>query len=122
MLVFTLSMRVKTAFDSFLYTYQIAYFMGYLKYKIMYLFFFFFFFFFFFCHICSIWEFPGQGSNPSCSCVLCHSCGNTRSLAHHARLGIEPMPLQRQGWILNLLIHILCVCFKMKQLGILRIS
>ena len=36
------------------------------------------FFFFFGCtmHV----KFLGQGSNPSQSCALCHSCGNTRSL------------------------------------------
>ena len=35
-------------------------------------------------------EFPGQGSDPSCSCNLSHSCGNTRSLTHCARPGIKP--------------------------------
>ena len=28
----------------------------------------------------SIWKIPGQGSNLSCGCNLCHSCSNTRSL------------------------------------------
>ena len=27
-----------------------------------------------------MWRFLGPGSNPFCSCVLCHNCGNTRSL------------------------------------------
>ena len=38
--------------------------------------------------IYGIWKFPGQGSNLSHSCSLCHSCGNTGSLAHCAVLGI----------------------------------
>ena len=35
-------------------------------------------------------EFPGQGSDPSHSCDLSCSCGNTRSLNHCAGLGIKP--------------------------------
>ena len=35
-------------------------------------------------------EFPGQGSDPSRSCYLSHSCGNAGSLTYCARLGIEP--------------------------------
>ena len=36
-------------------------------------------------------EFPGQGSNVSRRCDLCHSCGNAGSLIHCAGLGrIEP--------------------------------
>ena len=35
-------------------------------------------------------EFPGQGSDPSCSCHLSRSCGNAGSLTHCARLGNEP--------------------------------
>ena len=37
-------------------------------------------------------DFPGQGSDPSHSCHLSHSYGNTRSLTHCARPGIEPVP------------------------------
>ena len=29
-----------------------------------------------------IWKFPGQGSNLSYSCSLCHSCSNAGSLTH----------------------------------------
>ena len=37
-------------------------------------------------------EFPGQRSDPSHSCNLCHSCGNARSTGVHcARSGIKPM-------------------------------
>ena len=60
---------------------------------------------------CSIWKFPIQGLNTSCSCDLRHSRGNARSLTHCTRLGIEPVPqqqpelLQKQHWILNLLCH-----------------
>ena len=32
-----------------------------------------------------IWKFPGQGSNLSHSCDLCHSCSNTGSLTHWAQ-------------------------------------
>ena len=35
-------------------------------------------------------EFPGQGSDPSCSCDLSCSRGHTRSLTHCAGRGIEP--------------------------------
>ena len=35
-------------------------------------------------------EFSGQGSDPSCSCNLNHSCGKPGALTHCARLGIEP--------------------------------
>ena len=48
-------------------------------------------FFLFFGHPCDIWKFPGQGSNPSWSCNLCHSCINAGSPAHCTRLGIEPV-------------------------------
>ena len=34
-------------------------------------------------------EFPGQESDPSCSCDLSHSCNNTRSLTHCARPRIK---------------------------------
>ena len=33
---------------------------------------------------------PGQGSDPSYSCNLSHSCGNAGSLTHCAGLGMEP--------------------------------
>ena len=39
---------------------------------------------FFFSCTCGIWKFPGQGSNPSHGCDLCHNYGNTRSLTHFA--------------------------------------
>ena len=32
--------------------------------------------------IYGIWKFPGQESNPSHSCDLCHSCSNAGSLSH----------------------------------------
>lgn len=35
-------------------------------------------------------EFLDQGSDPTHSCDLSHSCGNTRSLTHCARLRFEP--------------------------------
>ena len=35
-------------------------------------------------------EFPGQGSDLSCSCDLCHSCSNMGSLTYCAGPGIEP--------------------------------
>ena len=50
-------------------------------------------------------KFPGQGLNMSHSCYICHRCSNATSLTHCAKLGIEPMLLQRQQWILNLLHH-----------------
>ena len=36
-------------------------------------------------------EFPGQGSDLSCSCDLYHSWGNTGSLTHCAGLGMKPV-------------------------------
>ena len=53
--------------------------------------------FFFFLNGCTrgIWKFPGKGLNPSLSCDLCLICDKMGSLMHCARLGIEPMPLQR---------------------------
>ena len=36
-------------------------------------------------------EFPGQGSDLRCSCDLCRSCSNARSLTHCSGLGIEPV-------------------------------
>ena len=37
-------------------------------------------------------ELPGQGSDPSHSCNLSHSCGNPRSFTSCAGPGIEPVP------------------------------
>ena len=37
-----------------------------------------------------IWKFPGQGSNPTWSCNLCHSYSNAKSLNHCAKLGMKP--------------------------------
>ena len=36
-------------------------------------------------------EFPGQGSDPRCSCDLCCSCGNARSITHCLGLRIKPV-------------------------------
>ena len=72
---------------------------------------FFFFFFSFYSHTCGICSFPGQGSNWSCSCqpmpqpqqhqiwassvTYTTACGNTRSLTHRERPGLEPASSQR---------------------------
>ena len=45
-------------------------------------------------------KFPSQGSNLSCSCDLCHSCTNARSLTHCTRPGIKP-ELQQQPELLQ---------------------
>ena len=50
-------------------------------------------------------KFPGQGSDLSWGFNLCHSYGNTGSLTYCARLGIEPVPPQRQRQIVNPLRH-----------------
>uniref|UniRef100_A0A8D1CN13 Uncharacterized protein n=1 Tax=Sus scrofa TaxID=9823 RepID=A0A8D1CN13_PIG len=42
----------------------------------------------------SIWKYPGQELNPSCSCNLHCSCGNTRTLTHCTRPGFETLPPQ----------------------------
>ena len=55
-------------------------------------FFIFYLFIYFFGHTCSIWTFPGQGSNLSHSCNLRHSCGNAGSLIHGPGPGTEPKP------------------------------
>ena len=60
-----------------------------------------FYFFFLFDHTCSIWKFPGQGSNPSHSCGLCHNCSNAGSLTKDARPRIKPTLPQRQRQILT---------------------
>ena len=57
-------------------------------------------------HTHSIWKFPGQGSNPSQSCNLHHSCSNTRPLTHCAGPGIKLAPPQRQA---TSLIHCITV-------------
>ena len=46
-------------------------------------------FYFFFDYAHGIWKFLSQGSNPSCSCNVHHSCSNTQSLTHSAGPGIE---------------------------------
>ena len=45
--------------------------------------------FFFFSFLATPWhmEFPGQGSDLSHSCDLCHSCSNAGSLTHHDQAG-----------------------------------
>ena len=55
-------------------------------------FFFFFFFFKFYGHTHCIWNFPGQGLNPSHRCDSCHSCSNAGSFTEW-------------GWGLNLSHH-----------------
>lgn len=55
------------------------------------------FLFFFFSHPHSIWEFLGQGLNPSLSRNLCHSRSNKRSLTHCTRLGMQPATPQREA-------------------------
>ena len=47
--------------------------------------------FFFFLAALRHMEFPGQGSDLSCSCNLSSICGNAKSVTHYARLGIKPM-------------------------------
>ena len=47
-----------------------------------------FFFSFFFGSTHGIWKVPGQGLNLSCSCDLCHSCGNARSLTNCISPGV----------------------------------
>ena len=71
-------------------------------------FFFLFFFFFFYCHTFSICKFLGQELNLRCTCNLCHSCGNPDSLAHCARLRINPCLHSNPSccsWILKPLHH-----------------
>ena len=48
---------------------------------------------------CDIWKFQGQGSNLSCS------GGKAGSLAHCSGPRVEPVQLQRQRGLLNLLCH-----------------
>ena len=47
-------------------------------------------FFNFFGRTCSIWKFLGQGTNPSCSFYLHHSCSNTGSLTPIPGQGSNP--------------------------------
>ena len=52
--------------------------------------------------------FLDPGVDPSCSCNICLSCGNTRSLTHCAGPGIKPTPPQRPSLcsqVLNPLCH-----------------
>ena len=56
-----------------------------------------FFFFSFFGHTYSARQFPGQGSNPSCTCDLSHSCSSAGSLVRCTGPGIEPVPPQGQA-------------------------
>ena len=63
------------------------------------------FFLFFFGCIHGIWKFLGQGLNPSCSCGIVCSYSNSGSLTKCVRPGLQPLLLQRQHWILNLLSH-----------------
>ena len=42
-------------------------------------------------------EFPGQGSDPICSCDPRCSCGNAGSLAHLAGLGSKPVSQRSRG-------------------------
>ena len=76
--------------------------------------FFLFFSFFFFLAALQYMEFPGQGSDPSHSCDLHHTCSNTGSLTHGARQGIKPMSQcprdaadpfapQRELWLVDIL-------------------
>ena len=85
------------------------------------LFFLFFFFFPFYSHTRGIWKFPGQGSNRSYSCwptpqpqqhqiqaesvTYATAHGNTGSLTHWAKPGVEPASSQRQCWVLNPMSH-----------------
>ena len=67
---------------------------------------------------CSLWKFPGQGLNQSCSCRptqqsqqhwipatsatnLATAYGNARPLTHRGRLGIKPASSEKQHWVLN---------------------
>ena len=52
-----------------------------------------------------MWKFPGQGSNLSLICDLCHSCGNVGPSTSCIRPGIKPVPPQRQCLFRNLLCH-----------------
>lgn len=47
-------------------------------------------------------ECPGQGSDPSCNCSLCHSCCNARASTHCARWGGGTFVPALQRW------HIYC--------------
>lgn len=66
------------------------------------------FFFFFFGLACSMWRFPGQGSNPWHTCSLCHSCGgNSRSLTCCATDELHYFPTKAkkktyQGYVISI--------------------
>ena len=49
-------------------------------------------YYYFFLFLAAPWhvEFLGQGSDPSCRCDLCCSCGNAGSFTHSAGPGTEP--------------------------------
>ena len=49
-------------------------------------------------HTHGTWKFLGQGSNPSHSCHLHHSCGNAESLNHCARPGNKSATLQSESF------------------------
>ena len=42
-------------------------------------------------------KFLGQRSDLRCSCDLCHSCGNAKSLTHSVGLGIKPASQRSRG-------------------------
>ena len=50
-----------------------------------------------FWNLLGIWKFLGQGSNPSRTCSLHHSCGNARSLTQWVSLGLKPAMPQKQA-------------------------
>ena len=73
----------------------------------------------FYSHTCGMWKFPGQGSHWSCSCrptpqpqqrcitatsvTSPAACGNTGSLTHWVKPGIEPASSWILCWVLNAL-------------------
>ena len=84
-----------------------------------FLFFILFYYYFIFSFLATPWhmEFPGQGSDLSCSCDLSHSCGNARSLTGCARPGIKSAsqcskdttnPIVPQQEFLKTLLFLLC--------------
>ena len=50
----------------------------------------------------SFWPFPDQGSDLSCNCNLCHSCGNEGSSTHSAGLGIKSVSQYSQDMLILL--------------------
>ena len=77
-------------------------------------------------------EFPGQGSDPSHSHGLGHSCGNARSLTHCVGPGIEPaiqhskrllIPLhhsRNSSIMLSIFIHAVACKYSIQSLYILN--